>query len=339
MTHGYIRLNQKNRKVHLKSKIAAIGKGDKMEKKTKRTWNKKGILLGLVALLLIGGMTWMGIRLKKMEDKLNLQSKVISDMSGQGDADFTVSWSGKTWCSYGDSITGYNVWQSYVTEYFGFSKHYLRGVGSATYVKSDLIWYANEDGSYNCQPGIAGVTDAPAGTHAVEGYLCSDDRIQTVPSDVDLVVIMAGTNDAGPSVSAPLGDLSYPFDETTFMGAVASTVIKMQEHCPNAVIVLASPFSGRGYEEEGQSKEEMRANQTEPVYNDLGLTTYDYAKAVKEVAEYLSIPYVDVFESCGVNRFNRYEYLEDLVHPTQEGGKAIAEVMIGRLKEIAPITR
>ena len=148
---------------------------------------------------------------------------------------------------------------------------------------------------------------------------------------------MAGTNDAGPSVSAPLGDLSYPFDETTFKGAVASTVIKMQEHCPGAVIVLASPFSGRGYEEEGQTKEEMRQNQTEPVYNNLGLTTLDYARAVEEVAEYLSIPYVDVFESCGVNSFNRYTYLEDLVHPTREGGRAIAEVIIGRLRSIAPI--
>ena len=67
------------------------------------------------------------------------------------------------------------------------------------------------------------------------------------------------------------------------------------------------------------------------------MTTYDYAKAVKEVAGYLSVPYIDVFESCGVNQFNRYEYLEDLVHPTPEGGKAIAEVMIGRLKEISPI--
>lgn len=294
-----------------------------------------GVVLAVVVGLTVIGL--LGWKILRLEQHLQTQSDIIRELSGQSSTDFSVSWVDKKWCSYGDSITGYNVWQSYVTEYFGFEEHYLRGVGSSTFVKSNLIWYANEDGSYNCQPGIAGITEAPAGTHTVEGYLCSDDRIKTVPADSDLVVIMAGTNDAGPSISAPLGDLSYPFDETTFMGAVASTVVKMQKQCPNAVIVLASPFSGRGYEEEGQSKEEMRANQTDPIYNDLGLTTYDYAKAVEEVAGFLSIPYVDVFESCGVNQFNRYEYLEDLVHPTPEGGKAIAEVMIGRLKEITPI--
>lgn len=301
--------------------------------------NRNGAVIGLIVVVVVfmTVSSVLGWKLLRLERHLQTQSEIVSEISGQSNTDFSVSWAGKKWCSYGDSITGYNVWQSYVTEYFGFAEHYLRGVGGATFVQSSLIWYANEDGSYNCQPGIAGVTDAPAGTHVVEGHLCSDDRIKTVPADSDLVVIMAGTNDAGPSISAPLGDLAYPFDETTFMGAVASTVVKMQKQCPNAVIVLASPFSGRGYEEEGQSKEEMRANQTDPIYNDLGLTTYDYAKAIEEVAGFLSIPYVDVFESCGVNQFNRYEYLEDLVHPTPEGGKAIAEVMIGRLKEITPI--
>lgn len=288
------------------------------------------VLFGML-LLLTAGMFFMHREIRRQREKLE-------ELGDSAVTAFSLGWQGKTWCSYGDSITGYNVWQPYVTEYFGFSEHYQCGVGSATFVISDLKWYANEDGSFNSQPGLGNITSAPAGTTEHEGYLCSTDRIETsIPSDVDLVVIMAGTNDAGPSVSAPLGDLSYPFDETTFMGAVASTVVKIQEHCPHAAIVLASPFSGRGYEAEGQSKEEMRQNQTEPVFNVLGLTTLDYAKAVKEVAEYLSIPYVDVFESCGVNSFNRYGYLEDLVHPTKEGGKAIAEVMIGRLKSIAPI--
>ncbi len=307
--------------------------------KNRRIRGRVPRILILVLLIALTGCTgFLGFQFVKLNRRYEVLSESYQELSGYSNTDFAVSWAGKTWCSYGDSITGYNVWQDYVTEYFGFSEHYLRGVGSATYVQSDLIWYANEDGSFNSQPGLAGVTDAPEGTVTVPGYLCSTERIQTVPSDVDLVVIMAGTNDAGPSISAPMGDLSYPFDETTFKGAVASTVVKMQEHCPDAVIVLASPYSGRGYEEDGQTKEEMRQNQTEPVYNDLGLTTYDYAVAVREVAEYLSIPYIPVFESCGVNQFNRYDYLEDLVHPTAEGGKAIAEVVIGKLKEIEPIT-
>lgn len=248
------------------------------------------------------------------------------------------TWEGKTWCSYGDSVTGYNVWQPYVTAALGFSEHYERGLGSSTYVVSGQTWYANPDGSYNSRRGFAGVTDAPEGTTEHEGYMCSWDRITTmIPQDVDLVVVMAGTNDAGPAISAPLGDLSYPFDETTFMGAVASTVVKIQEWCPNATVVLATPFSGRGVYEDGMTNEQMAADQTEPVYNHIGLTTQDYAEAVMEVAEYLSVPCIDVFGNCGVNQFNRSRYLEDLVHPNAEGGKAIAKVIIGGLKAIAPV--
>ena len=72
-------------------------------------------------------------------------------------------------------------------------------------------------------------------------------------------------------------------------------------------------------------------------YNLLGLTTQDYADAVKEVAEYLSIPFIDVFGSTGINSFNRNQYIGDIVHPNDEGRKAIARVMIGALDDLKPI--
>lgn len=274
--------------------------------------------------------------------RIGTLEKNLSHGNSQGEA-VTIAtvestWNGKTWCSYGDSITGYNVWQPYVHKALGFAHHYERGLGSSTYTLSGQTWYANPDGSYNSRFGFAGVTAAPEGTTEHEGYMCSWDRIKTmIPQNVDLVVVMAGTNDAGPSISAPLGDLSYPFDETTFMGAVASTVVKIQEWCPQATVVLCTPFSGRGAYEDGMTNEQMAANQTAPVYNQIGLTTQDYAEAVMEVAEYLSVPCIDVFGNCGVNQFNRNMYLEDLVHPNKEGGKAIAKVIIGGLKTIAPI--
>lgn len=250
----------------------------------------------------------------------------------------TASWAGKTWVSYGDSITQMGGWQDYITEYFGFARHYERGLGSCTFIQSDQIWYANPDGSYNSRYGFLGVTEAPEGTTAHEGYMCSTDRITTsIPADADLILVMAGTNDAGITVSAPLGDLSYPFDETTFMGAVASTVVKLQEHAPDALIVLASPLSGRGPETE--DKKEQTANQTGPEYNTLGLTTQDYANAIREVAEYLSIPYIDVFGTTGINSFNRNRYIGDIVHPNEEGQKAMARVIIGALNNLKPVEK
>ena len=112
-------------------------------------------------------------------------------------------------------------------------------------------------------------------------------------------------------------------------------MVKIQKHAPNALIVLASPLSGRGPETE--KREEQVANQTEPEYNLLGLTTQDYADAVREVAEYLSVPYIDVFGNTGINSFNRNQYIGDIVHPNDEGRKAIARVMIGALDDLKPI--
>ncbi len=313
------------------------------EKKKHRKISLSIILIVVVILALVVSDVFMFREVRSLKSAQNAQSSDITTLADAlgvsvSSSGVTASWAGKTWVSYGDSITQMGGWQDYITDYFGFAEHYERGLGSCTFIKSDQIWYANEDGSYNSRYGFLGVTEAPEGTTAHEGYMCSWDRITTmIPQDADLVLVMAGTNDAGITVSAPLGDLSYPFDEDTFMGAVASTVVKIQEWAPNAIIVLASPLSGRGPETEDSA--EQTANQTEPEYNDLGLTTQDYAEAMREVAEYLSIPFIDVFGTTGINQFNRNQYIGDIVHPNEEGQKAMARVIIGALDDIKPVER
>ena len=272
-------------------------------------------------------------RLEKLEESGGDRTPVDIHVSG-GEL-FRLSWAGKTWCSYGDSITQEASWQSYVTEYFGFARHYNRGIGSSTFAKNDQTWYANPDGSYNSRLGFAGVTEAPEGTTEHEGYLCSSDRIDvSVPEDADLILIMGGTNDMGANI--PLGDLTYPFDETTFKGAVAATVVKIQEKVPQAVVVLASPLSGRGPEpEEGASLPDNRDTDAF-VVNDLGLTTEDYRDAMEEVARAMSIPFIDVYGTTGINQWNRSQYLRDVVHPSERGGMALARAVIGGLEQIRP---
>jgi len=254
-----------------------------------------------------------------------------------------LSWAGKTWCSYGDSIVQEEKWQAYVTDYFGFAGHYNRGIGSSTFSKDGQTWYANPDGSYNSRRGFGGVEEKPEGTTEHEGYFCSSDRIDvSVPEDADLILIMGGTNDMGADV--PIGDLGYPFDETTFKGAVASTVVKIQKKVPGAVVVLASPLSGRGPEngggqdgapEEGQERA-LNADAEDFVYNGLGLKTEDYRDAMEEVAKALSIPFIDVFGTTGINQWNRSGYMRDIVHPADTGGMAIARAVIGGLEQIKP---
>lgn len=193
-------------------------------------------------------------------------------------------WRNKKLVTYGDSITEGNTWQPYLMRRFGFDSIINKGIG--------------------------GTTVAGSGSNA----FCSESRVQTVPSDADLVLIMGGTNDYS---SIPIGALESESDiqNTTFKGALALTIKRMQEQCPNAVIMVCSPLSGRGAAGE---------NETWPEYNSAGKTTYDYAVAVKEVAEFLSIPYIPVFERCGINQWNRTKYMGDSVHPRDSGGLKVA---------------
>lgn len=221
---------------------------DNLEKKNRRKYGVFSVVLTFSVLLIIQGL-YFRREIKSLKEEQLLQGqdiRMLGDAMGisvSGNSGVTVTWYGKKWVSYGDSITQMGGWQDYITEYFGFAEHVECGIGSSTFTKSDLVWYANPDGSYNSRYGFLGVTEAPEGTTEHEAYLSSADRINTqVPADADLVLINGGTNDAGVTVGAPLGDLSYPFDETTFKGAVAATVVRMQERCPNALIVLMSPL-------------------------------------------------------------------------------------------------
>lgn len=279
--------------------------------------------------------------------------KKLSDL--EKDIDLSSQWSGKKWLTYGDSITaigninGLDSWQDYVTRELGFSTHYGRGIGGQMFKYNTEKFVANSDGSFNSK----NVTTIPDGCTEHVGAFCSWDRItamipENLRNDLDLVFIMGGTNDFGNNV--PLGDIKFyngsqldekfynsdyyiggEFDALTFKSAIASTIVKFQIWCPNAVICLGTPLSGRG--------NIAGENMTSQVKNSLELTTLDYAKALKEVAEEFSIPVIDVFSKTGINQFNRNQYIKDTVHPypincKNEGNKAIARAIIGELKNI-----
>lgn len=117
-----------------------------------------------------------------------------------------LSWKGKTWVSYGDSITAQGGWQDYIVKRFGLI-HINKGVG--------------------------GTTVAGTGTSAGN----SDARIDTFPENVDLVTIMFGTNDLSQNIKIGNND----GDITTYKGALGVTVRKIQMKYPNARIIIMSP--------------------------------------------------------------------------------------------------
>lgn len=244
----------------------------------------------------------------------------------------STKWKGVKWCSYGDSITGYentNNWQNITTNYFEMGSHFNRGVGG-----SEIAYWE-------------GMTFDYEGKIIPRG-MCMWDRIKTIPQDVKLIFFMGGTNDVFRYDGTPKGDLVFnksdkndlswydycttnglrtgDFNIKTFKGAVASTIMKLQTWCPNALIIVGTQLSGR--------VKVKNNGETEYPKNNLGLSPIDYVEFTKESAQFMSTPIIDVFGQTGINLFNRDKYLSDEVHPyTNEGQKLLARVVINGLKQ------
>lgn len=221
-----------------------------------------------------------------LNDNIFVEHCVAADTANKIDSIFN----GKKLTTYGDSITANGGWQSYLKDYFGFIIE---------------------------NKGIGGTTVADNGNG---DSFCIQNRIDTISSDSDVVIVMGGTNDCGQSIE--IGDLTYSngFDTTKFKGGLATTIRMIQNRCPNALILVASLCGGRG--------NEAGENLDVPVYNSKNLTSYDYAKATKDVAEFFNIQYVPVFEECGINCWNRATYIADTVHPNDFGKKQLAKIFI-----------
>nr|DAZ48685.1 MAG TPA: hypothetical protein [Caudoviricetes sp.] len=228
-------------------------------------------------------------------DKLYIPKDKIEDMSK------TESWyKGKKICAYGDSVTEQNKWQSYVSSYFNCS-FYNRGVGGTT------------------------VTQFNSSTN----HMSSDTRIETIPTDSDVILIFGGHNDWSNAV-INMGDLKTDSlsESVSFKSAFALMIKKIQIRCPNARIVTMTPVGGR--------TEEESTNQDKQFYiRDLCMT--DFANAVKEVSAYYGIPCIDINANSGINTLNHTTYIADLIHPNVEGGKLIANEVINGLKRFEPI--
>ena len=272
-------------------------------------------------------------------------------------------WKGKTWLAYGDSITAIsngdstqNGWAKYVNDVMGFSHFYGRGVGGQTYVWNSGDFQADlETGQY--------INRGTANDNCL-GCFCSWQRISTmipdsIKDDIDLIWLMGGTNDIS-NVEETTGQSAIEYhkpvfiqnqgtdtawqnaaeynggdyDVTTFSGAVASTIMKLQYRCPNAIIILSTPMP-RWYTD---TFHPTTTQQTEIFQNGEhnGVTTVDVSDVEIKVARYMSIPYYDTCSMTGINGFNWSQYMNG-VHPYPVAGqKMLARTVIGALETIYP---
>lgn len=205
---------------------------------------------------------------------------------------------GKKVVFYGDSITAQNKFPVIVKEYYGINAINM-GVGGST-----IFYRSNSD-------------------------MSSDTRINNIPSDADIVMIMGGTNDWGKIQIEDELIYSNGFDRTKFKGAIAYIVQHIQAQCPNAKIIWCTTIGGQN---------ETRATSSPtiqylPQKDMFGQSGYTFRNAEIEVCNILGIEVCDTW-SCGINGNNAYIMIGDTVHPTDAGAKLIANYIIGYLKSV-----
>jgi lysophospholipase L1-like esterase len=159
--------------------------------------------------------------------------------------------------------------------------------------------------------------------------MCQDAAVDTIPSDSDLVLVLGGTNDwANDVVLGTAGST----DTAEFYGALNQMCQKLTARLPNAMIVLlTTPYS------------EMPGRVTATIWttattNNAGLTTRDYAEAIRVAGKRWGFPVIDLSD-CGWNTGNLTTFMQNdgnYIHPNAAGGERMARVCIGKLKSIEP---
>lgn len=138
---------------------------------------------------------------------------------------------------------------------------------------------------------------------------------------VDYVVLMAGHNDANPSINGgsaiPIGENGDTVN-TTFKGALNLTITALLNAYPTAKILFLAPFNRRGIEE-------------------------PYAEAMKEICGIWSVPCFDNYHSSGISFQNDAQLavydLNNSLHLNEAGQERISMLYESILKDSLSVSR
>ncbi len=230
----------------------------------------------------------------------------IADQNFRVPADqVTSKWLDKKWTSFGDSITNQNTWQPLVSGRLGLESTVL---------------------------GVSGRRISGA------SGMCQDAAVDTIGTDAQVVTVFGGVNDWANSVA--LGTESST-DTNEFYGALnqmfSKLAARLQTGEDDCTIFAMTPV----YAEFASGNWEIRS----PVFqsaseNNLGLTTRDYAEAIRVVAKKWGAPVIDISAEAGVHEFNVDAHrLDDgnHIHPDPSGDIRIARSVIGRMLSLEPL--
>lgn len=166
--------------------------------------------------------------------------------------------------------------------------------------------------------GISGTTYTKSASRANSAV----DRANTITGQ-DLITVWFGINDY--HYGRPLGAFGDG-DVTTVFGATDYVYKTLIANNPTATIVVITPMKQHGYLTYPDSFTK----------NSAGLLQIDYVNAIKQVADYYSLPVLDFYQMSGMSPFvdaQNTQYFFDGLHPNAAGQYRVAQ-KISRFIEI-----
>lgn len=150
-------------------------------------------------------------------------------------------------------------------------------------------------------------------------------RVDGLDPEADIIVVFGGTNDWGRG-DAAFGTMEDR-DIYTFYGALHTLYTMLIEKYPTSQIVILTPLH--------------RRKETDPAADGNRPNTWgvlkDYVNAIREVAEYYSLPVLDLFKNSGIQPaipIMKELYMPDALHPSDAGHKVVADKIISFLRAL-----
>lgn len=201
-----------------------------------------------------------------------------------------------------------------------------QGAGASKYENCFVKLIEKNTGAVCRNYGIGGTRIAhqlkPSAEAVYDKDFCS--RIEEMDADANVVVVFGGTNDFGHG-DAPIGTISDRTSDT-FYGALHYLYENLIKKYPDAFIFIITPLhrvdenNPRG---EGNKEKD-------------GLLLREYVHIIKEVAEFYSLPVLDLFANSGIYPLiptHKEKYTADGLHPNDLGHRILARRVIKFIDE------
>ena len=189
-----------------------------------------------------------------------------------------------------------------------------------------------------------------------DGVLRQAERLKADGTEVDAIIIFAGTNDYNGSVpigqwykyeeaEAPIANGKtqirkrriHIMDSSTFKGRINAAMAYIKENFPDKQIILITPIH-RGFAKFGEGN--VQPDESFP--NRIGEYIDSYVDAVKEAGNVWAVPVIDLNSLSGLfpNTPSHAQYFHkkdtDLLHPNAKGHEKMASAIAYALLAISP---